>query len=299
VGAVVTLKATNDQNAGLWRIVAVLDAYNVLIDSVGWFPQGWITETGIAARVTTGVGLALTAGAWALLDSPAGYNVQIRVGYTDSSNMYIYARPRGKLGDVTEITSLTQNGYYMQYQRFNCYAEGADWHIISSQHSSNSGNDSSSCWGAGYLTDADAADTDPVFVISNNNSFTSTALYGVSIRMLTATLAQIEAYATSLKIGTGRSVATAGVNLYNTFGRRLINGSPGYASIRTPWVVLADTVGVGGCVRGRLSMFKMTYQGLEVWSPIDALGNWQHIAAGIVAPRNGPYDPLITLAYPV
>ncbi len=294
VDAVITLLANNDQNRGLWKIVAVLDANHALIDAAGWFPQGWITETGIAARVTTGTGLALTAGAWVLMDSPVGYNVQIRIGYTDSSNVYLYARPRGKLADATEIAGASLGCYYMQYQRLNCCIDGSSALFFTFQHSSNSGLDFISMALTGYLLDADAADVNPYFVLAVNNAGTSfTPLYNISIRMLDSVLAQIECYATTLKIGTGKDIGTAGVDLYNVFSRRLLNGSPGYAAMRSPWVVLNNTAGVGACVRGRLPMIRSGYLGFERMSPLDALGNWTHLGYGVVIPRNGPQDPLL------
>lgn len=293
VGQTLSLDAGNDRNRGLWRIVEYIDAYTVKVDVVGWHPQGWVTESGMAARVTIGDGAVLANGAWVLMDAPAGSNAQVRIYYEDNGDIYVYVRPRGKLGDPTECSSVSLGAYYMQWTRFNAYFDGSDFMIITTQRSQSSGAYSSSGVAVGTLLDADPADTDPVFVLSNNNGLTSSPLHTLSIRMLDFGLAQIEAYAMSMKTKLGANITTtAGVDLYSIFGRRLL-GSAGLAIARSPWVVLGNVAAVGACVRGRLPMFRITYEGFERWTPLDTAGDWQHLDSGIVIPRNGVGDPLI------
>jgi len=287
VDKVLNLLALNEQNRGLWRITAVVDAYTVLVDTAGLFGDGWVTESGIAARITTGTGTTFTDGAWTLLDAPTGTDFQIRVLYNNNDNIVVYVRPKGKLGDLTEITSVGFGAYYMVRSRINGYYDGVNGMVFTAHWSSNSATYSSSMFAFGKLLDAAPADTDPVFLLSNNNGMTSNSLQALSIRMLDSVLGQIEAYATWLKTQTG-----AATSLYNVFGRRVFAPS-GVAAIRSPWVVLNDTASVGACVRGRLPMFRATYQGFEQWTPMDIAGTLQHYNNGIVIPRNGVDDPLI------
>lgn len=296
VGLILNLDSSNDRNRGLWRIATYIDANTVEVEAVGWFPQGWVTESDIGARVTTGVGVVLSNGAWTLLDAPAGSNVQIRILYTDPSNCYVYVRPRGKLADPTEVGSVTLGAFYRRHQCFNLYFDGADGVIVIPYLISNSQVYDVAMIGFGSLLDVDAADTDPVFLLSHN-ALSGVGLYAVSLRMLDSALAQIEAYTTTLKTGTGASIATAGVDLYGNFARRLL-GEANLASVRSPWVCLANTTSVGACVRGRLPIVRVTYTGFEEFTPLDAAGDWQHVGAGIVVPRNGPNDPLLARPNP-
>lgn len=287
VGHVLNLDATNDQNRGLWKITEYVDAYTVKVDYAGWFEQGWITETGMAARITYGTGAILANGAWVLMDAPGSSNTQVRIYYEDNGDVYVYVRPRGKLADPTEIASLSLGAYYMQWVRYNAYLDEDNFLIVDNHRAQNSGNYSSSMVAVGRLLAADVVDTDPIFVISNNNGMTSNPLRSLSMRMLDSSLTQIEAYSAALKNATG---VTFG-DLYGRYGRRL--HSSNLAPLRAPWVCLANTASVGACVRGKLPMFRITYTGFEKWTPMDAAGDWQHLSTGIVIPRNGPNDPLI------
>jgi len=296
VDLILSLDATNDQNRGLWRIVEYVDANTVKVDPAGWFPDhGWVTETDMDARVTTGLGAILGNGAWTLLDSPAGYNVQVRIVYQDNSTFYVNVRPRGKLADATEIASVSFGAYYCTYQRFNGYFNDLDAMILTTQWFSNSGNQHASGVVVGALLDADAADTDPIFLLSNNNGWDDQKLNALSIRMLDSVLGQIEAYAMTVKRATGLDPDNANVDLYNIFNRRLLGASQ-LAALRSPWVVLANTASVGACVRGRLPTVRHTYTGFEQWTPLDAAGDWQHFSWGKAVPRNGVNDPLIMWA---
>jgi len=295
VGLVLNLDATNDQNRGLWRITEYVSANVVKVDPAGWFSQGWATEAGMAARITRSGGLTLGNGAWALMDSPAGYNVQVRIYYQDTSHGYVYVRPRGKLADPTEIGSVDLGGYYEERTRLNIYADGLTFALVFPSRSSSSGLDRVSAWAVGALEDTDLGDTDPIFLLSNNGAFHSNKLYAVSIRMLDSVLNQIEAYAMSVRRATGTDPDSANADLYNIFNRRLL-GSAGLAALRSPWVCLADTASSGACVRGRLPIFRQTYAGFEQFTPLDVAGSWQHVAAGTAMPRNGVGDPLLMWA---
>lgn len=293
VGYTLALHAVNDQNRGMWRITEYIDANHVKVDPLSFSPYGWITESGIAARISAGGGLVLTNGAWVLLDGPVGSNMQVRISYVSNNTGYIYVRPRGKLGDPSECSSGTFDAYYMTHQRFNCYLSGDDALIFITQWASNSGFESGLLFQVGRLLDADAADTDPAFVLSVTAS--ATPLYWGLIRMLTTGLTQIECYAVTLKPGITAAIGGTNGNLYNLFGRRVVNG--GFAALRSPWVVLDDTAVTGACVRGRLPLIRSTYLFFENLAPIDTAGDWYHLYYGIAMPRNGPNDLMLAKGY--
>jgi len=295
VGLILNLDATNDQNRGLWRISEYIDANTVKVDPVGWFTQGWATESGMAARLTTGDGGNLSNGAWSLMDSPAGYNVQVRIYFQDVSHCYVYVRPRGKLADPTEMASVDLGSYYDSIMRINLYVDGLNFMMVFPCKNTSSGLLRIGALAIGALEDVDPADTDPIFLLSNSVSLQSNKLYGVSIAMLDSALAGIAAYTMPVKRALGQDPDNANVDLYNIFNRRLL-GSAGLAALRSPWVCLDNIASTGACVRGRLPVFRMTYTGFEQFTPLDAAGAWQHVAQGIAIPRNGPTDPL--LAWP-
>jgi len=292
VGKILNLDATNDQNRGLWRISEYIDANTVKVDPAGWFPDvGWADESDMSARLTTVAGLAPSGGAWTIMDSPAGFNVQIRILFQDDSYCYVYVRPRGKLGDFTEIASGNLGSYYGPYIRLQLYFDGLQTQVLMTDYLTNSGAQNASGFVVGALLDVDAADTDPIFLLSSNYGFDNVPLYEFSIGMLDSALLPINAYATSLKTALNQNPGGT-ANLYRNFGRRLLGGS-GLAAIRSPWVVLGNVASTGACVRGRLPIPRSTYLGFEKFTPLDSAGTWQHLSVGTVIPRNGPQDPLI------
>ena len=293
VGKILNLDAANDQNRGLWRISEYIDANTVKVDPAGWFPDvGWATETDMDARLTTVAGLAPTGGAWTIMDSPAGYNVQIRILFQDDSNCYVYVRPRGKLGDFTEIASGNLGDYYGPYLRLQLYFDGVQTQVLLTHWQSSSGQYHASGFVVGSLLDADPADTDPIFFMYSSYGFDNLKLYEITVKMLDSALAEINAFVMSVKVALNQDPDSTNVDLYQNFGRRLL-GSAGLAALRSPWVALANIASVGACVRGRLPILRSTYTGFERFTPLDSAGAWQHFSAGTAIPRNGPQDPLI------
>ena len=293
VGLVLNLDAANDQNRGLWRISEYIDANTVKVDPAGWFPDvGWATETDMDARLTRSGGLTLGSGAWTIMDSPPGYNVQIRILYQDTSYAYVYVRPRGKLGDFTEIATGNLGDYYGPRLRLQLYFDGLQTQVLLTHWQSSSGQYHASGFIVGSLLDADPADTDPIFLMYSSYGFDNDSLYEISMKMLDSALAEINAYVTTVKVALNQDPDSTNVDLYQNFGRRLL-GSAGLAALRSPWVALANIASVGACVRGRLPILRCTYKGFERFTPLDSAGTWQHFSAGTAIPRNGPQDPLI------
>jgi hypothetical protein len=288
VGAVLSLFASEDQNRGMWKIVTYIDANHVEVDANSFYPAGWVDEDSMEARITVGNGLVLGDGSWSLMVAPAGSNLHARLIHTDTSNANVGVRPKGKLGSTTEVGASNNLAYYYTskmrlnfcfdgFQALMYWVEDYNKYIALCQ--------------IGELVDVDASDTDPGFFYGVYNA--STLLpWNIPLRMLdgAATPAQITAYPTSVK---NRLSDSAASSLETKFGRRLVNGRPGYAAIRSPWVCLGNTVNVGACVRGRLPLTRFSYTGWEKLAPINTAGDWYHLNNGLVVPRNGPNDPMV------
>ena len=113
------------------------------------------------------------------------------------------------------------------------------------------------------------------------------------MNMLDGIDAAILAYPMNLKKYLGDNPTTLDVGLERKFARRLVNGRPGFAALRSPWVALANTLNAGACARGRLPLIRFSYTGWERLVPMDTSGNWLHLYYGLVVPRNGPNDQMV------
>lgn len=288
VGAVLSLFAANDQNRGMWRIKVYLNANYVEVDDLSFSPYGWLDESGIQARVTVGNGLQLGAGAWSLMDAPVGSNLQTRLIHTDTSNANAGVRPKGKLGTLTEVGGSTNLSYYYTTRmRLNFCFDGVQSLMYYLE------NYNSPQWTGmlfvGHLLDVDAADTNPGFFFGTAN-MAAVLPWNIPMATLNSVDAAIVAYPTTIK----KYLADDDSESYETkFPRRLVNGRPGFAALRSPWVCLDNTAIVGACVRGRLPLVRIGYTGWEKLSPMDTPGNWFHLHSGLVVPRNGPNDPMV------
>lgn len=288
VGAVLSLLATTDQNRGMWRIKTYLSSNYVEVDDYSFSPYGWVDESGIAARITVGNGLRLGAGAWSLMDSPAGSNLQVRLIHTDTSNANAGVRPKGKVPLATEVGGSTNlAGYYTQRMRLNfCFdAPNALMYYFEDYNSPMR----TGMLFVGELDNVDAADTNPGFFFGTADVANYYA-WNVPMAMLDGADAAISAYPTTIKKYLGDDDSAS----YETkFTRRLVNGRPGFAAIRAPWVCLANTLNVGACVRGKMPMARISYTGWEKLTPMDTPGDWLHLHNGLIVPRNGPNDPMV------
>lgn len=292
------LKATNAKNRGAWRIVKFIDANNVEIDPDGLPPWGWVTETGIPAKVIGGntsggntfntAGGTLAAAKSILVQAPSG-NLQARVYYQDTSNLKVYARPKGGAAVTTEVgAGTTIVGYYDNIFRINCVFDDPSF-LIYSTIDYISTSSFVAMWG--QLTNADAADTDPGFIYAVRD-ITSAYPWNYAMQMLNGnpTPAAINAYPTYFKKYQGANPAT---NLsYNYATRKLINGDPGRAQVRRPTVVLDNVATYGACTRGKMPLIGFGNTKMEPWRPMDQGGKWLHLYIGLMVPRNGPNDKL-------
>jgi len=278
VGDMIALLATNDQNRSMWRITGYIDANNIEVDAQGFTPWNWVLETGITGRVVQ-VAYALSVGtAQALWNAPVG-NMQARLFYAAADSPTFYVRPKGQVPLATECTGVT-------------FAESGDYkhrmHMIAEDQNALIWWSTEDLpfrflmWGA--LLDADAADTDPNFILKGYDTL---RLSAYEMYMLDGADANITVYPTAPKKNLSAAITA---NFFAYFHSRLANN--GNALLRSPWVCLANTAAVGACVRGRIPILAQTYEEYEDLRPLDAAGAWLHTYTGVAVPRNGPDDQL-------
>jgi len=362
----------DDQNHSLWRIVEYLDANHVRVDSDGFNPFGWVTDTQLAGRIFKFSGLQLTSGAWVILDSPDPERVQIKVEKDSTTNCYVQIAPFGKphqgtaqagdtiggtapdmtlniaaakfnkhmvglnvtisgaptpanngtfpitaVGSTGQITYTNASGsvegitgatfsvqeistlvpstpincgdYYTNRLRVNAYIDDGSFILYTMNQDADPDPGADTDFMSlvvGKLTGTDDGDTDPwcvaggIAVVDPYNWY----LYGLNGA---ATPAQISHWITYPQQHTVKTRTTA----YHTlFGRRV--NVLGKTPLRVPYIVMDDTASVGACIRGRLSLLRVGYNGFETLRPLDSAGTLLHWKNGMFVPRNGPNDPL-------
>lgn len=291
VGMVLALKATNDRNWGMFRITDYINTSTVLVDWLGAPPEGWINESGIPGRILNYGAAVHTTGAWVELDPPAGNN-RARIVINLANYVECYAQPRAGLGLTTNTPSTAVALLYDDDDlkiALNAYFENND--ALFYKFADDDGTLNVAMWGE--LDDAPTEDTFPGFVLTGANAQAS-MLFSYRIDMLSSlSYTPIRAYSDVINVGTNASVTT--YNQDDLLGRRLRNGRPGFALLRKPNVVLDDIVNEGAFVRGRLPIMRQTTTFLDNWAPVDAQGQWLHLASGVCVPRGGPYVPHLYL----
>jgi hypothetical protein len=280
VGNIISLLAVNDQNRSIWRITKYIDANNIEVDPMGFTPYNWIAESGITGWVTK-CSTALTATtATALWNAPSPNKNQARLLYSAADASILYARPKGQVPLATETTGITFANSGDLKHIMHMVADGPNVLIWWSTEDTPF---EFVMWGA--LEGADAADVDPNFILGRASAETI-PLWAFYMYMLDGANANIQAFVTTVKNNWGYRQNS---NVFAYQGSRL--SQDGYAYIRSPWVVLANTITVGACLRGRLPLVGQTYT-YERLRPLDSGGDWLHIYQGTLVPRNGPYDQL-------
>jgi len=283
VGDTITLLATNDQNRSIWRITKYIDANNIEVDFKGFTPFNWTLESGITGRVVNLTSALTAVTAQCLMNAPAPNNMQARLEHTGFTVQSFYVRPKGQVPLATETTAITTNERDALQHMMHMVASDENALIW---WSSEDTAFKFLMWGG--LIDADAADTDPNFILAAFG--TGIRLGDYTMRMLDGADADILAYPTYPKKDWSVSIAA---NYFAYFNSRLSNN--GNALLRSPWVCLANTGTVGACVRGRIPILAHTYEGYERLRPLDAAGAWLHTYTGVAVPRNGPDDQLPVL----
>lgn len=136
------------------------------------------------------------------------------------------------------------------------------------------------------LLDTDAEDPDP-WVIWNGHGWhdyydTNDPMYGLDGAVSPA---EISHWFTWLQRANGDNTG-----FYERQGRRV--NIYGKSPLRFPWVVMNNVATVGACVRGRVGVIAVGYNGFQDVRPFDAAGAWLHWVNGVFIPRNGPQDQL-------
>jgi hypothetical protein len=284
-GMILALRATKDQNASLWRIAGVLDAYTAELDPFGFPPLGWSDETEIPGRVLD-AGLRLLNGAYVQMEPPGGNN-RIRITVNLSNYAEVRAAPRAGLGDATltspiymyddDDVNIILHGYFAEndalFYKFADYDDRLDVVLC------------------GELDEAASEDTWPGFVFGTNNTVYPGQPHNFTGRMLGASSADIQMYASWMDRGWNSN--EPGNFELKEWWRDInaqLDGDQGRSMLRAPWVVLDDVASNGGFVRGKLPVIRFGPQN-GWWAPIGAKGDWWHLKQGLFVPKNGPNDP--------
>lgn len=284
VGYVISLLAVNDQNRSAWKIAKYIDANNIEVDDQGFTPWNWVAEVGITGRVTRCTTALTAPTATCLWNAPTG-GMQARLLYSGTNAQICYVRPKGNapVPLATECTGITFANQNALKHRMHMVAEDENVLIWWSTEDSDL---EVVMWGK--LEDADTLDDQPNFIYGKAVA-PSTRPHHYEMWMLDGADANIAAYPTVPKPWWDSSTV---VPFFDYLHARLMNGRPGYAPVRSMWVMLANTAVVGACIRGRLPLIGQSYIGYERMRPLDAAGNWMHIYYGMIVPRNGPNDQL-------
>jgi len=279
---VISLLATNDQNRSIWRIRSYIDSQHIEVDSVGCHPDGWTDEIGIVARISkVDTGFSTTADCY--LDTPVS-ECRVKIAKTvDQLSCSIH--PTAQLGDVTPYTdSVVFDGVGEHQRIFHMFAEGGDvvlyWNSETYQEFLQ----------ISQLLDVDTGDNYPWVIFGKKRFSAESQEYAWHIPGFCVDSAKnpIDAYITWVQAGwNAEDTNSPGTR----FGRRTVNGVPGYAPLRSPWIALEDRASTGSCVRGRLPHVYVTNAGYEPLRPLEASGELLHWYGGLVVPRNGEFDP--------
>jgi hypothetical protein len=287
------LKGTG-QNRVVAKIVAYIDARHVQIDPDSAPPTGWADEAMIPGRViggsTTGTntfnvaGGTLGAAKGVLVQAPAG-NLQCRVYHQDTSNMKVYARPKGGAGTATEIgagttlVSSTDNNF-----RIHAVFEDRNALVYSTIDLTLT---QSFVFLVGELEGAETGDTDPGIIMMDRDITTTNPLT-YSMHMLNGNPVPVSIAAYGLFIKRQFDTAQTSANQYLRPFR--LTGQK--AAIRKVRIMLDNVATYGACLRGKLPLVRNCHTEYEKFRPMDAAGAWLHLNLGLVVPRNGPGDQL-------
>jgi hypothetical protein len=291
-GDLASLEGTLGQNLGMYRIVAVLSETAVLIDPDCAPGDGWLDESGMNLKVHTAAvksGEQLAEATEVGMTPPSG-NLQLRIGSSLTQTL-LYGFPKGDNtvkgdGTPTSIVGNFNRGNYSQKPSINAYINDVEaffyfyydeavWHTLL----------------IGELDVPDAADAYPGYLAVGYGTDDAFSLYGTTdlydVFMLNPTGIGPETHRPGYL---GR--AAGEVNRETLFNCRLLQGG---APVRRPSVFSLATA--SPCYfRGKMKTVRSTYTGWEKMRPFDAAGQWAHVASGLLVPRGGPNDPIISEA---
>lgn len=293
---VVTLKATNDQNKGIFAIEYVEDDNTLYIKDACKPANGWTDESGITARIhNCGQGALLATSAVELvLGPPTGNNQAYFQKTTTSYNLNIKSYPKGDYaGAATATVTRTANAYSdFYYGIFNIYMDGPNLFI--------SMGEGVYFWLAafGELTSVSASDLYPGFC-SGAGYGTSQLVYSPGYYHSTAGLStlsmighsdgQVTGYTMILKDGVDASTDYDFWDGYqeHIFRPNRLKMQGGKTKVMDLWVCM-DDVPEGGYVRGKHPYFRQCNNNAPKLSGVGA--NFYHMMLGGTIPRNGLND---------
>lgn len=279
---VLALRASNDQNASMWRITEFINTTTVKVDPIGFDPNGWVNESAIPGRILDYGSAVHSTGAWTLMDAPTG-NLQARMEINLGLYVECYARPAGQAADPTETPST--NAVQMLDDDdlsivLNAYIDGKN--ALFYKYADSDGLEYMTLWGE--LSDVVTGDTNPGFV----GHITGVAPYAWDFYTV--------GYGGTAKIASvcwpkRYEADSSGNSSFTTANGRYINGRPGRAALVVPMVYM-DT---DRYIRGNLPVLRFCNNQFEKRRAMDSLGQWRHTEGGRVVPMNGPLDePLFT-----
>lgn len=291
-GMVLALQASNDQNVIMLRITEFVDAGTVKIDHFGFPPKGWLDESAIPGRILDYGSAVHTTGAWVKMDPPSGNN-RARLEINLINYVECYAQPRAGLADFTETPSSAISYFYDNYDYIpllNAWFDGNN--ALFYKWADGDGTFNLAMWGE--LDGVATLDTFPGFVLTAPGGITipqPNMLYQYRMDMLgAASFIPIRAWMDSINLSWVD--ASTLNNSDDIAGRRLINGTPGFARQRKPSVILDDVLNEGAFIRGYLPGLRQGPIGLADVAPVGAAGKYLNTYKGVTVPRNGPFDQL-------
>lgn len=282
----ITLLASNDQNAGLYKIRRVISDTEVELYISNAPPDGWLDESGINWRLHDyGYTDQFPLSAFAVMNPPSGTN-QAHFS-VEAAQLYQMDAKALPLGDWVGAQTLTTNtnfasSHYMRRMRFQAYFSGSEALIYTF-------DDTTTChvfhWGE--LTDVVAADINPGFFSGGYQAIRAYA-WGMAVnnlailRMLDHVSAPIDGYNQFSSRGGQSITIRQGISECTRLPSGLVQD-------KRPWVAMANTA-AGGYIRGRTPLFRYTNENWLHLQRVDPAGTKRVYAFGTVVPMNGPND---------
>lgn len=277
---VLALRASNDQNASMWRITEFINTTTVKVDPIGFDPNGWIDESAIPGRILDYGSAVHSTSAWTLLDAPTG-NLQARLEIHLTAYVECYARPAGQAADPTETPStdavrmLDDDDYSIV---MNAYIDGNT--ALFYKYADSDSTEYMTLWGE--LENTVTGDTNPGFVAH----ITGVGPYLWKVYTVGYAGTQQEASVCWPKRFQTDSATNSS---FLTANGMFLNGRPGRSALVAPLIYMNDEK----YIRGSLPLLRFCNTQYEKRRQMDAPGQWRHTEGGRVVPMNGPTDEFL------
>lgn len=301
-GDYVTLKASNDQNKGVFRIEYVADDNTIYISEDSKPANGWVTESGITARIhNMGKGEYLASSNVDLVIQPPTGNNQFWIGMDTNGNLAdVRAYPKGDyLGAATGTSIESIDAHYQDYRsRSNFYINGSSmlFYVYTSSYFY--------IVNFGELLSTSPSDTYPGFCSGSFDAIAN-ASYSASptnwdsgkgmsvVNMLSHLDNPLTGYTLVIKSDTDDTAAAAHYDGYdhNKSWPDRIKMQGGKTKAEEKWVCMSDSA-EGGYPRGKLPTIRQANNSLPEVTGVSS--NWIHLYDGLLVPRDGLNDNRIS-----